>query len=246
MNSNDLWNAARAGRYDTPGEGAFAEAAVGPAVDCLFRLAAGGPVLEFAVGTGRIALPLAARGAQVSGIELSPDMIAVLRGKPGGAAIPVVEGDMAATRAEGSFALVCLVYNTIGNLLSQAEQVACFRNAARHLRPGGCFVVENMVPDLRRLPPGQGAVVFATAPGYIGLDTYDPVAQHLTSHHVTYAADGSARHEIMPQRFAWPAELDLMAELAGMRLESRWADWSGAAFTAESRSHVSVWRVPGG
>jgi SAM-dependent methyltransferase len=243
MDSNDLWNADRARRYDTPGEGAFADAVLTPAVECLARLAAGGAVLEFAIGTGRLALPLAARGVAVSGIELSPDMIAVLRSKPGGTAIPVVQGDMATASAGAGFALVCLAYNTIGNLLTQPEQVACFRNAARHLRSGGRFVVENMVPDLRRLPPGQEAVVFAATDGYVGLDTYDPVAQRLTSHHFTMAADGTARHEIMPQRYAWPAELDLMAELAGMRLESRWADWSGAPFAAESRSHVSVWRL---
>ncbi|MNT37319.1 Cypemycin methyltransferase [compost metagenome] len=175
---------------------------------------------------------------------MSSAMIAQLRTKADEAAIPVIEGDMSTTVAPGRYALVYLVYNTISNLLTQAEQVACFRNAARHLAPGGRFVIELWVPELRRLPPTQQAVVWQSEPGYIGLDTYDVLRQHVVSHHFRFADGRQATLGRSPHRYIWPAELDLMAQLAGFELESRHADWVGSEFTAESRSHVSVYRIP--
>ena len=221
----------------------FAPEVLGPTVDRLVALAGGGPVLEFAIGTGRVAVPLAARGVPVTGIELSRPMVDRLRTKVDEATVPVVVGDMATARAPGAYALVYLVFNTIGNLLSQAEQVQCFRNAARHLRPGGRFVVELGVPDLRVLAPGQHGVVFTAEPGYLGVDTYDVLHQHLVSHHVRFGEAREARVFRSPHRYVWPAELDLMGQLAGFALEVRHADWAGAAFTADSRSHVSVYRL---
>ncbi|MGY0460087.1 class I SAM-dependent methyltransferase [Kitasatospora sp. cg17-2] len=245
MLQNEIWDDHAALSYDTPGAGMFAPAVLGPTVDRLVELAEGGRALEFAIGTGRVALPLAARGVPVSGIELSNPMLDRLRAKADGATIPVVVGDMATARVPGSFQLVYLVYNTISNLLTQAEQVACFRNAASHLAPGGRFVVELWVPELRKLPPGQQAVVWESAAGYVGLDTYDVLRQQVVSHHFRFDAEGGreARMFRSPHRYIWPAELDLMAELAGMTLESRHADWVGGEFTAESRSHVSVYRT---
>jgi len=243
MGQPDIWDAEAAARYDTPGTGMFAPDVLGPAVDCLARLADGGRALEFAIGTGRVAVPLAQRGVQVTGIELSGPMIGQLRAKADEAAIPVIAGDMATTRAPGSYTLVYLVYNTISNLLTQGEQVECFRNAARHLLPGGRFVIELWVPELRKLPPGQQATVFTSEPGYIGLDTYDVLHQRIVSHHFTFGTGKNARLVRTPHRYIWPSELDLMAQLAGFDLEARHADWSGAEFTAESRSHVSVYRL---
>jgi SAM-dependent methyltransferase len=244
MRQEDLWDVDTARRYDSPGTGMFAAEVVGPTADRLAVLAEGGPALEFAVGTGRVAVPLAERGVPVSGIELSRPMIDQLRTKVDEATIPVVVGDMATTRAPGTFTLVYLVYNTISNLLSQAEQVACFRNGARHLRPGGRFVVELGVPDLRRLPPGAPATVFGAESGYLGLDTYDVVQQRMVSHHVHFGEDSHARLFRSPHRYIWPAELDLMGQLAGFELETRHADWVGSEFTADSGSHVSVYRLP--
>jgi SAM-dependent methyltransferase len=244
MRQEDIWDAETAQQYDTPGTGMFAPEVLGPAVDRLAELAGGGRALEFAIGTGRVAVPLAQRGVPVTGIELSEPMIEQLRAKAGEAAIPVMAGDMATVRAPGAYALVYLVYNTISNLLTQREQVACFRNAARHLTPGGRFVIELEVPELRRLPPGQQATVFTSEPGYIGLDTYDVLHQHLVSHHFYFGAGREARLFRSPHRYIWPAELDLMGQLAGFELEARHADWAGAEFTAESRSHVSVYRLP--
>jgi SAM-dependent methyltransferase len=218
----------------------FSPDAVEPAVDRLAELANGGPALELAIGTGRIALPLAARGMAVTGIELSASMVEQLRAKPGGADIPVTLGDMATTTVDGTFALVYLVFNTIVNLTTQDAQVQCFRNAASHLQPGGCFVVEVNVPQLRRLPPGDRGNVFALEESYWGINEFDVVDQQLVSHHFT-ATDGGIRHRRIPFRYVWPSELDLMARLAGLRLRHRWGDWRGSPFTAESRSHVSVW-----
>jgi SAM-dependent methyltransferase len=216
---------------------------VGATVDFLEELAGPGPVLEFAIGTGRIALPLAARGASVSGIELSPAMVEQLRAKPGGREIDVTLGDMTSIRVPGTFALVYLVFNTIGNVETQDRQVACFLNAAAHLAPGGSFVVEVGVPDLRRLAPGQDAIVFAHEPGYVGYDRYvDLVAQQAVSHHFT--ADAGAGEVRTPFRYVWPSELDLMARIAGLGLRERWADWARAPFTGDSTSHVSVWQKP--
>ena len=243
MDQDEIWDVEAAETYDTPGEGMFAPEVLTPVVDRLAELAAGGRALEFAVGTGRVAIPLAERGVPVTGVELSGAMIARLRSKVDEAGVPVVVGDMATATAPGEHTLVYLVYNTISNLLTQAEQVECFRNAARHLGPGGAFVVELEVPDLRRLPPGQRASVFHSEPGYIGLDTYDLVRQHLVSHHFRFGEDREARLFRSPHRYVWPAELDLMARIAGFELEDRHADWTGTPFTAESRSHVSVYRL---
>ena len=244
VRTDDLWDAETAQAYDTPGTGMFAPDVLGSTVERLAELAAGGRALEFAIGTGRVAVPLAERGVPVAGIELSRPMIDRLRTKADEAAIAVVHGDMATARAAGTFSLVYLVYNSISNLLTQAAQVACFRNAARHLGPGGRFVVELWVPELRKLPPGQQATVWHCEPGYIGLDTYDVLGQQVVSHHVHFDDGGGARLFRSPHRYIWPAELDLMAQLAGFELEARHADWSGAEFTAESRSHVSVYRIP--
>ncbi len=241
MRQEDIWDVEAAERYDTPGRGMFAPEVVDPVVDRLAALAGDGRALEFAIGTGRVAVPLAARGVSVTGIELSRPMLGKLRSK---ASIPVVVGDMATATAPGEFSLVYVVYNTIGNLLTQDEQIECFRNAARHLGPGGRFVVELGVPELRRLPPDQEALVFTAESGYVGVDTYDTVSQHLVSHHFTFGEGRQARVSRCPQRYIWPAELDLMGRLAGFELESRHADWTGGEFTTRSRSHVSVYRLP--
>ncbi|BCL14061.1 class I SAM-dependent methyltransferase [Micromonospora sagamiensis] len=246
MRQEDIWDADAARSYDTPGTGMFAPEVLGPTVERLAALAAGGRALEFAIGTGRVAVPLAERGVSVTGIELSRPMLDQLRTKADEATIPVVVGDMATTVAPGAFSLVYLVFNTISNLLTQPEQVACFRNAARHLTPGGRFVVELWVPELRKLPPGQQAVVWHCEPDYIGLDTYDVLRQHVVSHHFRFGEGRQATLGRSPHRYIWPAELDLMAQLAGFELESRHADWDASEFTADSRSHVSVYRLPAG
>lgn len=222
----------------------FAPDVLDPAVDFLERLADGGPALEFAVGTGRVGIPLQARGVPVTGVELSEPMVAELRGKVEEDALPVFVGDMATTTLPGEFTLVYLVWNTIGNLRTQDEQVACFANAARHLRPGGRFVVEVGVPSLRRLPPGQRAVPFDVSEQHVGFDTYDLATQQAVSHHYTRESDGRMRYGAHHYRYVWPSELDLMARLAGLELEQRLADWDGSPFTAESDKHVSVWRRP--
>ncbi len=244
MRQEEIWDVDAARRYDTPGTGMFAPQVLGPTVDCLAELAGGGRVLEFAIGTGRVAIPLAERGVSVTGIELSAPMIEQLRTKVDEATVPVVRGDMTCSRAPGEYSLVYLVFNTISNLLTQTEQVACFRNAARHLSAGGRFVIELWVPELRSLPPGQQATVFGCEPGYIGLDTYDVLRQQVVSHHFRFGDGTEAQTFRSPHRYIWPAELDLMAQLAGFQLEGRHADWSAGEFTAESRSHVSVYRIP--
>jgi len=234
-----------AAAYDAPG-GDSAPEVVEPALQVLTDLAGGGPVLELAVGTGRIAAPLAARGLPVKGIELSRAMAARVPDKPGGEAVEVTIGDMTSTRVPGEFSLVYLVCNTISNVTTQDGQVAVFGNAAAHLRPGGLFLIEVGLPDLRRLPPGQDTVPFTVAPdpdggGYLGFDQYDVVSQEFTSNHVTVSADGSGHFRRIPFRYAWPAELDLMARLAGMSLRHRWSGWDRSALTPESTKHVSVW-----
>ncbi|PWI10028.1 SAM-dependent methyltransferase [Streptomyces sp. NWU339] len=244
MQQEEIWDADTAQRYDTPGTGMFAPETLGPAVDRLAGLAGEGAALEFAIGTGRVAVPLAERGVPVTGIELSVPMVERLRTKADEATIPVVIGDMTTTVAPSGYSLVYLVYNTISNLLTQTEQVECFRNAARHLVPGGRFVIELWVPELRKLPPGQEATVWQSEPGYIGLDTYDVLRQQVVSHHFRFDGTRQALLFRSPHRYIWPAELDLMAQLAGFELEARHADWVGAPFTAESRSHVSVYRIP--
>ena len=203
-----------------------------------------GPVVELGVGTGRIALPLSRRGVRVHGIDLSEAMVARLREKPGADAVGATIGDFATTRVPGTFSLVYLVINTIMNLTGQDEQVACFANAAAHLEPGGCFVVEVGVPALRRLPPGETVRAFDVGVAHLGFDEYDVAAQGLVSHHYR-VVDGGLRVDSVPFRYVWPSELDLMARMAGMTLAERHAGWRGEPFTGESEQHVSVWRRPG-
>jgi SAM-dependent methyltransferase len=234
-----------AARYDDSSADMFAPAAVDPVVDLLAELAGSGRALELGIGTGRIALPLAQRGVAVHGIELSNAMAARLREKPGGDAIDVTIGDFATTRVDGTFSLAYLIFNTIMNLTTQAEQVACFRNVAAHLEPGGCFVIEVGVPDLQRLPPGEVARPFHVSETRWGFDVYDVANQGLTSHHLE-TVDGRIEHVSMPFRYVWPAELDLMAQLAGMELRDRWSGWRREPFTSDSRDHVSVWQTPEG
>ncbi len=245
MDQKEIWDVEAAKSYDTPGTGMFDPALLAATATRLAALADGGRALEFAIGTGRVAIPLHARGVPVSGIELSEPMVAELRGKPEAASIHVAIGDMTSTAVPGPFSLVYLVYNTISNVLTQSAQVDVFRNAARHLTPGGRFVIELWVPDLRRLPPGREATVFASEPSYVGLDTVDTLNQLIVSHHFRFGEGREATLFRSPHRYIWPAELDLMAQLAGFMLESRQADWAGSAFTAESTSHVSVYRLAG-
>ena len=213
---------------------------LGPMVAFLADLAGDGAALELGVGTGRVALPLSERGVRVHGIDLSEAMVARLRAKPGAERLEVTIGDFASTRVEGTFSVVFLVANTIMNLTTQDEQVACFRNAAEHLEPGGCFVIEVGVPGLQRLPPDEIFQVFDVTPTHVGIDEYDVVRQGLVSHHY-WIADGVLEVFSPPFRYVWPSELDLMAQLAGMALRERSGGWEGEPFTSESRSHVSVW-----
>jgi SAM-dependent methyltransferase len=249
MSDTDWFGDEVAATYDADTADLADPAVLGPQLALLVALAGGRPALELAIGTGRVALPLAARGVRVSGIELSAAMVARLRAKAGGeeSAIPVVLGDMTTALAPGAgtFGLVYLVFNTLMNVTTQDGQVACFRNAAAHLAPGSVFLVEIGIPDLRRLPPGERFVAFDRSDDHVGVDEYDVATQRQWSHHVTFGADGRARRLSIPFRYAWPAELDLMARLAGLRLRDRWSDWNGAPFTNESRSHVSVWEKPG-
>lgn len=245
MTSSDVWDEKTAANYDDPsGEGMFSAEKINPVVDFLAGLAGDGPALEFASGTGRVAIPLLRRGVPVTGIELSQPMTDRLHSKVPEKELPVTVGDMATTHVPHSFSLVYLVFNTIGNLRTQAEQVECFRNAARHLVSGGHFVIEVGIPGLRRLPPGQTAVPFEVSDQHTGFDTYDLVTQQAVSHHYHRQADGSFRYAIHNFRYLWPSECDLMAQLAGLEFEQRLADWDGTPFTAESESHVSVWRKP--
>jgi len=232
-----------AARYDESAAEMFDPAVVEPVVDLLVDLAGSGRALELGIGTGRIALPLAQRGVPVHGIDLSEAMVARLRAKPGGKAIGVTIGDFATTTVEGTFSLAYLVFNTISNLTTQAAQAACFRNVAAHLEPGGCFVIEVGVPELQRLPPGETIRAFHVSETRWGLDEYDVAAQGLTSHHFELV-DGRPERPSVPFRYTWPSELDLMAQLAGMRLRERWSGWKREPFTSESRKHVSVWEKP--
>jgi SAM-dependent methyltransferase len=232
-----------AARYDESAAEMFDPAVVDPVVDFLVPIAGRGRALELGIGTGRIALPLAARGVPVHGIELSKAMAARLRAKPGGEDLGVTIGDFASTLVDGSFSLAYLVFNTIMNLTTQAAQVACFRNVAAHLEPGGCFVIEVMIPELQRLPPGDTFRVFHGGESYWGIDEYDVATQGLTSHHLEVVR-GKLERFSAPYRYAWPSELDLMAELAGMRLRERWGGWKREPFTSDSRAHVSVWEKP--
>ena len=239
----DYFDEPVAARYDASSAAMFAPEVVEPAVDFLAALAGAGRALELGVGTGRIALPLAARGVPVHGIDLSAPMVARLREKPGAEAVSVTVGDFATTRVEGSFSLAYLVFNTISNLTSQEQQVACFRNVAEHLAPGGRFVIEVGIPELQRLSAGERMVVFASEADHWGIDEYDVASQGLISHHFS-VVDGHVELSSIPFRYTWPAELDLMAELAGMTLRERWSGWKREPFTSESRKHVSVWEKP--
>ena len=234
-----------AATYDESSDEMFRPDVVGPTVDFLASLAGSGLALELGIGTGRIALPLAARGVEVHGIELSKAMAARLRAKPGGDGIDVTIGDFANARADGTFRLAYLVFNTIMNLTTQAAQVDCFRNVATHLEPGGRFVIEVGVPDLRRLPPGERFVVFDGRETHWGIDEYDVANQGLISHHFQLV-DGRVEKSSGPFRYVWPAELDLMARIAGLELRERWGGWQREPFTSESRQHVSVWEKPEG
>ncbi|MFD3975197.1 class I SAM-dependent DNA methyltransferase [Streptomyces cyaneofuscatus] len=245
MTSSELWTRETADRYDTEEAENSSLTALVPTLTFLAELAGKGRALEFAIGTGRVGVPLRERGVPVAGIELSEPMAAVLRHKIDEDTLPVTIGDMATTVVPGGFTLVYLVYNTISNLLTQDEQVECFRNAARHLEPGGRFVIELQVPPLRSLPPGQSAVPFDVSERHLGFDTFDLVAQMQVSHHFTRDGDdGRYRRGNSHHRYAWPAELDLMARIAGLGLERRVADWTGTPFTQDSTKHISVWRKP--
>jgi SAM-dependent methyltransferase len=239
----DHFGEREAERYDEESADMFDPAVVAPVVDFLAELAGDGAALELGIGTGRIALPLAQRGVRVHGIDLSPAMVAKLGAKPGAERIGMTIGDFATTRIGDTFSVVYLVFNTIGNLTTQDEQVACFQNVAAHLEPGGCFVIEVGMPQLRRLPPGETIVPFDLSETHLGFDEYDVAQQGLVSHHYT-KVDGTFEQSSLPMRYVWPSELDLMARLAGMTVRERWGGWKREPFTSESRKHVSVWELP--
>ncbi len=229
-----------AATYDDPSDPVNQQQNIDPAVSLLAELAGNGKALELAIGTGRVGLPLAQRGVPVHGIDVSKAMVARLRAKPGGDAIAVTIGDMTTTRADGAFTLVYIVFNTINNLTTQEAQVACFRNVADHLVPGGCFLIETGVPPLRYLPPGQDILGRGAEPSEIVSYTYDHSTQNYRGHYAEFR-DGKGEYLTIPFRYAWPAELDLMAQIAGLRLRDRWGGWNREPFTTDSRTHVSVW-----
>jgi SAM-dependent methyltransferase len=239
-----LWGPELAESYDASSASMFDPAVLDPTTQLLAELADGGPALEFAVGTGRVALALQARGVSVQGIELSEPMAAQLRAKPGADTIPVTIGDMASTRVDGEFGLVYLVFNTIMNVTTQAEQVAVFENAAAHLRPGGRFVVEVMVPQIRRLVPGELGRVFDMTPDHVGIETFDDLVGQISWSHHWEMVDGRLVRDSAPYRYVWAAELDLMARIAGLRHENRWEGWRREPFSSDSPQHVSVWSKP--
>ena len=238
-NQDGYFDEQAAARYDEQSADMFEPAAVDPVVEVLAKLAGGGRALELGVGTGRIALPLARRGVPVHGIELSRAMAARLRAKPGGEAVGVTIGDFATTTVDGRVYVAYLVFNTIMNLTTQEAQVACFGNVAAHLEPGGCFVVEVRVPELRRLPAGQSVLPWRIRPDHWVLYSYDVATQAMRGHYVEFVA-GRGEYSTIPFRYVWPAELDLMAQLAGLRLRARWGGWSGEAFTSDSPRHRSL------
>jgi SAM-dependent methyltransferase len=231
-----------AATYDDSSE-IFEPGAVNPVVEALAELAGSGRALELGVGTGRIALPLARRGVPVHGVDLSRAMVARLRAKPGSEAIGTTIGDFATTRVDGTFSLVYLIFNTIMNLTTQREQVDCFRNATAHLEPGGSFVIELRVPELRRLPPGQDVLAWHVSPERSVSYSFDVATQAMRGHYFEIA-DGQAAYSTIPFRYVWPSELDLMAQLAGLRLRERWGGWTREPFTSDSRQHVSIWEKP--
>jgi SAM-dependent methyltransferase len=229
--------------YDATSPGMFEPGLLEATADFLATQTRGGTALEFGIGTGRVALPLSERGTRVHGIDISEDIVAQLRRKPGADRISTTIGDFAEATVDGDFALVYVVYNSISNLLEQSEWVQTFRNAARHLSPGGRFVMELWVPDLRRFPPGASALPYDVSPTHVGFDTIDTATQRGVSHHFFLGRSQFARFD-SPFRYAWPAELDLMGELAGMTLCERWGDWDRTPFTSDSTKHVSVWETP--
>lgn len=239
-----IFDEAVAATYDADSAAMFEPSVLDPAVEFLAGLAGHGRALELGVGTGRVALPLSARGVPVHGVDASEPMLERLRAKPGAAAISLTVGDMATAAVPGPFRLVYLVYNVITNLVTQEAQVRCFQNAAAHLEPGGFLVAEVFVPELQRLPRGDTYRAFTVTPAHLGFDEYDVVRQLCRSHHYVIR-DGQARVFVSEHRYAWPAELDLMARLAGLTFHERWASWRRDVFTAASTSHVSVWRKPG-
>ncbi len=239
----DRWNERDAEWYDQLAEDMFEPAVVDPVVDVLAELAGSGRALEFGVGTGRIALPLAGRGVSVHGLDASAPMVAKLRDKPGADQVGVTIGDFATTRVDGTFAVVYLVWNAITNLTTQDEQVACFENAAAHLEPGGCLVVEVDVPDLQRLAPGETVRAFNVTATRLGFDEYDVVSQRQVSHHLWRVGEVFETSSA-PYRYVWPSELDLMARVAGLTLRHRWSDWTREPFTKDSTQNVSVWGKP--
>jgi SAM-dependent methyltransferase len=229
--------------YDVTSTAMYDRGVLDPAIDFLAGLnerVGGGRALELGIGTGRVGLPLSQRGVDVHGIEISDDMVAQLKAKPGADRVGVTIGDFATAKVEGTFTLAFLVFNTISNLLTQDEQVECFKNVANHLEPGGCFVIELWIPELQRLVPGERIRAFAATPEHLGFDEYDVAAQRVTSHHYWLSGGGltsfSSHH-----RYLWPSELDLMARLAGMTLRERWGDWDRQAFNSSSGKHISVW-----
>ena len=240
-----LWGPEIAGAFDQTYAALFEPEVLDPMVDRLASLAGDGPALELAIGTGRVAVPLHGRGVDVRGIELSPHMVEQLRAKPAASGIPVVVGDMTTTRVPGEFSLVYLVANTIMNVTTQDEQVAVFANAADHLVAGGCFVIQNVVPQLRRLPRGEAGRVFEMAPGHVGIETFDDTVDQVSWSHHWIDAGGRLVHHAAPYRYAWPPELDLMARLAGLRRRDRWGGWQDEPFTSDSRSVVAVYEKPG-
>jgi SAM-dependent methyltransferase len=239
--SSILWGREIAEVYDRTSADMFDPSMVDPVVDALVDLSRGGPALELAIGTGRIALPLSARGIAVQGIELSPHMAEQLRRKPGADAIPVTIGDMTTTRVEGAFTLVYLVFNTIMNVITQEAQIAVFANAADHLLPGGVFVVEVLVPQIRRVPPTELGRVFTLEEDHIGIETFDDVAGQISWSHHWMEVEGRLVRHSAPYRYVWPSELDLMARMAGFRLRDRWSGWNRQPFTGESSSQVVVY-----
>jgi SAM-dependent methyltransferase len=239
------WGREVAEVYDTASAGMFEPAVLDPTLDRLVELAQGGPALEFASGTGRVALPLSQRGVSVSGIELSPDMTEQLRAKPGSDAVAVTLGDMTTTRVPGSFSLVYLVCNTIMNVTTLDEQIAVFTNAAAHLAPGGCFVVEVTIPQLRQLPQGELGRVFTLEPDHVGLETFDDMVGQISWSHHWMSFGGRLITQSAPYRYVWPAELELMGRLAGFSLRERWADWERRPFTSDSRSQIAIFEKQG-
>lgn len=242
MHSDGYFGESVASTYDED-VGCFGPEAVDPVVNFLAELAGSGSALEFGIGTGRIALPLARKGVEVHGIELSNAMLTKLAEKPGGDRIFVTQGDFATTPCRGSFALVYLIFNTIMNLTTQDEQVRCFQNAAAHLNPGGSFVIEVMVPALQQIPHGETNHVFDLRDNHWGVDTYDVVSQSLTSHHMR-VRNQKVELSSTPFRYVWPSELDLMARIANLKLKARWGGWQKEPFTSTRRYHVSVWEKP--